>query len=114
MPHDGVVAVCVDAQVGGSCPAILKDGFEDAFLLRHCGNAVDDVVGQAVVEPLAFVNLCISGFRRGDAGKGRGSGSVGIFDEIAVAVLDVVLENLFRWIAVGPLMHVSCCPHDFS
>ena len=63
--HDAVVAVGVDTDVAVAGEGELHDAAEGAVRFRHAGDAVDDMVGQGIVEPLAVVDGAVGGFGRG-------------------------------------------------
>lgn len=60
MLHDAVVAVGIDADVAVVGEGELHDGMEDAVRFREAGDAVDDMVGQGVVDPLSVVDGAVS------------------------------------------------------
>ena len=61
--HDTVVAVGVDADVAVFGKRIFHDVPENMVGVREAGDAVDDMVGLLVVEPLSLVYLLVSRFR---------------------------------------------------
>ena len=54
--HDMIVFVRVYTQVRLCSRTELDDAVENAVNVRIAGYAVDDVIGQGIVEPLAIVN----------------------------------------------------------
>ena len=109
--HDAVVAVGVDADVAVAGEGELHNGMEDAVRFREAGDAVDDVVGLAVVEPLPVVDSAVGGFGRGQEGE-VGHDAVVVFHHEGAVTLHVCLHRLQRRVPVDPLLRVAVGHHD--
>jgi len=84
---------------------------EDAVRFREAGDAVDDVVGQGVIEPLTVVDGAVGGFGRGQEGKVGHDAAVVFHHEGAVS-LHVCPHRLQRRVAVDPLLRIAVGHHD--
>lgn len=60
MPHDGIVPVGVDADVGNLCQAVGQAFPEDSFSGAVSGNPVDGAVG-GIIQPLALSDDSVGG-----------------------------------------------------
>ena len=109
--HDAVVAVGVDTDVAVAGEGELHDGVEDAVCFRHAGDAVDDMVGQGVVEPLTVVDGGVGGFGRGQEGEVGHDAAVVFHHEAAVSFY-IGLHHLQRRVAVDPLFRIAVGHHD--
>ena len=61
--HDDVVAMRVDTDVAVAGKGELHDANENAVRAMFAAHAVDDMVGEGVVEPLTVVNFLVGGLR---------------------------------------------------
>ena len=69
MTHYDVVAMCVDADIVCLGEGEVQYRLHNAFFGRQRRDAVDNVVGSRIVEPLSVVNLLVGGVGAGDEGK---------------------------------------------
>ena len=109
--HDAVVAVRVDTDVAVAGEGELHDSVEDAVRFRETGDAVDDVVGLAVVEPLPVVDSAVGGLGRGQEGEVGHDATVVFHHEGAVS-LHVCPHRLQRRVPVDPLLRIAVGRHD--
>ena len=109
--HDAIVAVGVDTDVTVAGEGKLHDSVEDAVCFREAGDAVDNVVGLAVVEPLPVVDGAVGGFGRGQEGEVGHNATVVLHHKGAVS-LHVCLHRLQRRVPVDPLLRIAVGHHD--
>ena len=109
--HDEVVAVCVDANVVGMSEAIAENVCHYTMMIWQTRHAVNDIVGAFVVNPFTLLYLAISDVGSGDKGKGSDVRIV-FFQQIAVAVLNVLSQLVYRRVGVVPLMEIAGFAHD--
>ena len=109
--HDAVVAVSVDAGVAVAGEGKLHDSVEDAVCFREAGDAVDNVVGQGVVEPLTVVDSAVGRLGRGQEGEVGHDAAVVFHHEGAVS-LHICLHRRQRRVPVDPLLRVAVGHHD--
>ena len=109
--HDAVVAVGVDADVAVAGEGELHNGVEDAVCFREAGDAVDDVVGLGVAEPLAVVDSAVGGFGRRQEGEIGHDVSI-LFDHEGAVSLHICLHRLQRRVPVDPLFRIAVGHHD--
>ena len=109
--HDPVVLVRVDPDVRIGGEGIVHDGGEHAVDLRQAGDAVDDVVGKRVVQPLPVFDIGIGRFRRGHEGEVADDTAFLRQDTSGVAV-QVLFNVRNGGVAVHPLIRVAAVAHD--
>ena len=109
--HDSVVAVRVDADVLLVGKAEVHDVAEDAVDVGSARNAMDDVIGQGVVEPLAVVDFRVGGLGRAQKRKIAHNPSVFLDDEAAI-LCDVGPYRFERGVSLFPLRGIARRCHD--
>ena len=108
--HDAVVFVGVDAEVWLAGGAVGHHGVEDPVDRRKAADAVNDVVGAGVVEPLP-VNGGVARLRRTHEDE-VGDDGVPFQHHIPLAEGDVPADNGLRRVAVDPLTQIPILTHD--
>jgi len=106
MLHDDIVAVRVDADVVVAGESKLHHAAEDAVRAVFTAHAMNYVVGEGVVEPLTVENLLVCGLRRRQKREITHNLPVILNHETAL-LLNVILHNFHRWVAVDPLFPVA-------
>ena len=109
--HDSVVAVRVDADVLLVGKAEVHDVAEDAVDVGSARDAMDDVIGQGVVEPLAVVDFRVGGLGRAQKRKIAHNPSVFLDDEAAI-LCDVGPYRFERGVSLSPLRGIARRCHD--
>jgi len=104
--HDGVVAMGVDADVRFAREAVVHDAAEDAVYVRIACHAMNDMIGQGIVEPFAVVNGAIGGLGRREESEVGHNLAVVYDDECTIAV-DVGRDDGFRRVVASPLLVVA-------
>lgn len=110
--HDAVVPVRVRPQVGHLPPAPLQAGSRHPVDIRPACQSVDGGIGACVVQPCPFINPCIRRVRSPDKGESPHRLPRGIEAHIAVAPLNIPLDNLLRRVSTRPLPQVPTGAHD--
>lgn len=107
--HNAIVTMRIHAK--RMCP--FKSPFEHAIPytmhVRPTRQTMNDIV-RFVIQPCAFINLCISRFRRRQEGEVCHNPSV-ICDHKATVTSDICLDSFFRRITVDPLVHITRSVH---
>ena len=111
MLHDAVAAVRVDADVAVAGESELHDSVEDAVCFRKAGNAVDNVVGLAVIKPLSVVDGAVGGLGRGQEGE-VGHDAAVVLHHKSTVPLYICLHRLQRRVPVDPLLRVAVGHHN--
>ena len=110
MLHDMIVTMRINAE--RTCP--FKSPFEHAIPytmhVRPTRQTMDDIV-RFVVQPCAIVDFLISRFWRRQKGE-VGYNPLVICDHKPTITSDVCMDNLFRWITVYPLVHITRTVHQ--
>ena len=111
--HDAVVAVGVDADVTvvgeGECHDVVKHMVD----FRETGDAVDNMIGRFIVEPLPFVDDPVGGFRRSEEGEIRHH-PILLHHHKAPSSFHVGGNDLLRGIAIVPLVGIPRPAHRLS
>ena len=112
MPHEGIVPVGVNADVGNLCHAVGQAFPEDSFSCTASGNPVDGAVG-GIIQPLALSDDSVGGVFSYNEGEDPGYLSL-FFQHMALSVPDIIQQCFPGGPAVAPLAGVSGPAHLFS
>ena len=93
MLHDGIVSVRIDAEVRVTGKTEIENGGKDMVCLWETCNAVDDMIGQSVVQPFTLIDCAVGGVGRGEEGKIADNTS-SVEDDEAAVTLHVGQEHL--------------------
>ena len=61
MLHDGIISVRIDAEVRVKDKTEIENGGKDMVNLWETCCAVDDMIGQSVVQPFALIDRAVGG-----------------------------------------------------
>lgn len=110
--QDVVIAVGIGTQVRNLPVAPFQAGGGYSFARFGACQAVDDAVGKGIFQPFSFVDAGIGGVVSPDEGEGSDDFSGIVEADVAVAISDVLHNQLRRRVVARPLLHVSVFAHD--
>ena len=112
MTHDDIIAMGIDAQVARHCQAVVHHIIEDAMSRRRARQAMHHMIG-SVIEPIALKYLLVGGLGTWYEGKrGDNFATVLFYTQIAMAIINVLLDGLLAGITVNPLIHIATRAHN--
>ena len=104
--HDYVVSMGINTDVWIVGETVVHDAAEYSVSIGITGYTMDYMVRLLVIEPLPLINSGIRGFGGWQESEVADNLTV-IFYYKATTFLHIRQDNSLRWIAVGPLVHIS-------